>query len=270
MLFNDFNYRGKNLSDYDCMICNFDKSSGTVVSLGVNLNFTTFKQRSNNKFMIANADYNEPLSATFQICKNPCLLPADKIFTLDEVREITDWLQTERYFKFQPYNDEYDDIIYTGTFSTISLVQFKTNIIGLEVTFVSETPWAYGQAKTIQCNLDSQSDHIFYLDSDKYGSLYPASIEITAKEDGDIHIFNRLESNRVTEIKNCIAGEVINIDFDSYTITSTYADHDLANDFNYIYLHLNKTYESTKNTLSANMQCSVKIKYFPIRKVGVS
>lgn len=270
MLFNDFNYRDKNLSDYDCMICSFDKSSGTVISIGANLNFTMFKQRSNNKFMIANANYNEPLSATFQICKNPCLISADKIFTLDDVREITDWLQTERYFKFQPYNEEYDDIIYNGTFTTISLVQHGTNIIGLEVTFVSETPWAHGQSKTIQCSLDSQNEYIFYLDSDKYGSLYPASMEITVKEDGDLNIFNRLETNHITKIKNCSANEVINIDFNSFTITSNHADHDIANDFNYIYLHLNKTYESAKNVLTANMQCLVKIKYFPIRKVGVS
>ena len=95
-------------------------------------------------------------------------------------------------------------------------------------------------------------------------------MEITVKEDGDLNIFNRLETNHITKIKNCLANEVINIDFDSFTITSNHADHDIANDFNYIYLHLNKTYESAKNVLAANMQCLVKIKYFPIRKVGVS
>ncbi|MFQ9922526.1 MAG: phage tail domain-containing protein [Beduini sp.] len=267
MLFNDFNYRDKNLSDFNCLICNFNGNSGVNITAGSSLSFTSFKQRSNNRFMIAESKFDQPLSATFQICKNKenGLLSE---FDLDEVREITEWLQTEKYFEFQPFEEEYDDIFYEGTFTTISPITFKTKIYGLELTFMTDSPWAHGKKRTLCCDFTKDAQYEFILDTDRIGSCYPLSMSIELKEAGDFLFFNHSEENRVMKIANCKENERIEVDYTNFSIYSS-LEHNVKKDFNYIFPHLNKSYDSSLNKISCNRKCLIKLSYFPIRKTVV-
>lgn len=97
------------------------------------------------------------------------------------------------------------------------------------------------------------------------GYIYPYT-EITVIEDGDLDIYNALE-NRHTIIKNCIAGEVITMDYP--IISSSISSHSIQNDFNWKFFRVANSYNNSRNDLTFSIPCTMKIKYSPIVKVGL-
>ncbi len=68
----NFLYDNEKLSDYEMVLCKFDSSTMETVSVGNNLTFNTVKTSLSDKNYLVNAAYEEPLTTTFQICKNDC------------------------------------------------------------------------------------------------------------------------------------------------------------------------------------------------------
>ena len=97
------------------------------------------------------------------------------------------------------------------------------------------------------------------------GFIYP-EMEITVDKDGDLKIHNSIE-NRETFIANCVAGEIITMDYP--IIRSSISSHNIQNDFNWNFLRVANTFESSRNDLTITLPCSIKIKYSPIVKVGI-
>ena len=67
-------------------------------------------------------------------------------------------------------------------------------------------------------------------------------------------------------IKNCSANEVITVNGDAMTISSSSSTHDIANDFNYDFFKLQNTYDEKENEVTVNLDCEVVIRYKPIVK----
>ena len=97
------------------------------------------------------------------------------------------------------------------------------------------------------------------------GFIYP-EMEITVKKDGNLKIHNSVE-NREMYIKNCVAGEIITLDYP--VIKSSISSHNIQNDFNWIFFRVANTYDNSRNDLTISLPCSIKIKYSPIVKVGL-
>lgn len=91
-------------------------------------------------------------------------------------------------------------------------------------------------------------------------------MEIVILEDGDLNIHNAIE-NRNTYIGNCVAGEVITMDYP--VIQSSIPSHDIQNNFNWVFFRIANTYENNRNDLTISIPCKIKIKYSPIVKVGL-
>ena len=73
MFATDFVYDGIKLSDYNCMVCEIDGSTGLdEIEAGVALNFTTVSTRKGTRFPLVDRKYDSALSVTFDICKDPC------------------------------------------------------------------------------------------------------------------------------------------------------------------------------------------------------
>ena len=97
------------------------------------------------------------------------------------------------------------------------------------------------------------------------GYIYPHT-EITIVEDGDLDIYNAIE-DRHTIIKNCIAGEVITMDYP--IIQSSISSHNIQNDFDWNFFRVANTFNNSRNDLSTSIPCIIKITYSPIVKVGL-
>lgn len=97
------------------------------------------------------------------------------------------------------------------------------------------------------------------------GFIYP-EMEIKVNKDGNLKIHNSVE-NRETYIANCVAGEVITLDYP--IIKSSISSHNIQNDFNWIFFRVANTYDNSRNDLTISLPCSIKIKYSPIVKVGL-
>jgi hypothetical protein len=97
------------------------------------------------------------------------------------------------------------------------------------------------------------------------GYIYPFT-EITISEDGNLNIYNTLE-DRNTYIANCVAGEVITMDYP--VIQSSISSHDIQEDFNWNFFRIANTFRENINDLTISIPCSIKIKYSPIVKIGL-
>lgn len=101
--------------------------------------------------------------------------------------------------------------------------------------------------------------------SHEEGHIYPYT-EIIINENGNLNIHNSIE-DRNTYIANCVAGEVIIMDYP--VIKSSVSSHDILNDFNWNFFRVANTYDDNRNELTVSIPCNIKIKYSPIVKVGL-
>lgn len=97
------------------------------------------------------------------------------------------------------------------------------------------------------------------------GYIYPFT-EIVILENGDLNIHNEIE-DRNTYIANCIAGEVITMDYP--VISSSVPSHDIQNDFNWNFFRIANTFNNSRNNLTFSLPSTMKIKYSPIVKIGL-
>ena len=101
--------------------------------------------------------------------------------------------------------------------------------------------------------------------SHEEGYIYPYT-EIIIAEDGDLNIHNAIE-DRDTYIANCVAGEIITMDYP--IIQSSISSHNIQNDFNWNFFRVANTYDYSRNDLTTSVPCTIKIKYSPIVKIGL-
>lgn len=261
----DFIYDGQHLSSKGYSIVTFDSSGGLETTpIGSAITFTTVSRHNGQYYSKNNAIYKDCLSATFQICKNPDeYLSQDEMeITSEEFRALMHWLN-QRDFKPMCFLDEDGaaTCYYDASFN-ISKLKIAGKTYGLELTMETNRPFGYGKEYVKSCNSASM---IVDAVSDDVGYFYPTVI-IECNAAGDVTLTNE-DADCVMQIQNCTAGEVITIDGDTMTISSSAASHDIANDFNYTFLKLINTVDSDKNTIGISpVGTNVTIKYKPIIK----
>ena len=260
----DFYYGNKNLSDFGFIICNFGDKGLDSVSDGCQISFNTVPVLGGAKHELTSAQYEDCLETTIQICKHSCTGGIKEI-TATEHRQITRWLNRKKFLKFKPLSEEYIDLYFEASFN-ISRIELDGRLFGFELEVVTNRPFALKEPRIINIkNLVKDGEHSINDTSHEEGYIYPHT-EITVTQSGNLKIHNAIE-NRDTYIANCIAGEVITMDYP--VIQSSISSHNIQNDFNWNFFRVANTFDNSRNDLTISLPCSIKVEYSPIVKVGL-
>lgn len=260
----DFCYGDKKLSDFGFIICNFGDKGLDTISDGCQISFNTIPVLGGAKHELASTQYEDCLETTIQICKHSCTGGIQEI-TATEHRGITKWLNRKKFLKFKPLSEDFIDLYFEASFN-ISRIEMDGKLFGLELEVVTNRPFALKEPRIINIkNLVQDGKHSINDTSHEEGYIYPHT-EITITESGNLKIHNAIE-NRDTYIANCVAGEVITMDYP--VIQSSISSHNIQNDFNWNFFRVANTYENSRNDLTISLPCSIKVEYSPIVKVGL-
>jgi hypothetical protein len=260
----DFEYAGRTLSSFGMTICSFGDKGLETISNGSKISFNTVSALGGAKHRLTSTSYEDCLESTIQICKYSCSTDVKEISST-EFRELTKWLNREGFLKLKILSEEYVDLFFEASFN-ISKIEIDGRLYGLELEVITNAPFAFKDSRAITIKNTSQDGKHFINDTSyKEGYIYPYT-EITVVESGDLKIYNAIE-DRETIIKNCIANEVITMDYP--IIQSSISSHDIQNDFNYNFFRVANTYDNSRNDLTISIPCIMKVKYSPIVKVGL-
>jgi hypothetical protein len=258
-------YNNRNLSSFGFVICQFGGSKGTeTVSNGSEIVFNTVSTLGGKKHELVSTQYEDCLEATIQICKNSCTSDVTEISTT-ELRELSRWLNRNKFLKFKILDEDNIDLYHEATFN-INKIEIDGRLYGLELNIRTNRPFALKESKTIIIkNTLQDGKHSINDTSYEEGYIYPHT-EITISKDGNLNIYNALE-DRNTYIANCVAGEVITMDYP--IIQSSLSSHNIQNDFNWNFFRIANAYDNSRNDLTISLPCTIKVKYSPIVKVGL-
>lgn len=274
----DFTFNGKKLSDFGYICCNFDSSSGTVeVSSGADVTLNQEKPSGSNKFNLYSTSYDEPFTLPLSICLNPCGNYENMEMSVEQARKIQKWLSL-RNKKFKLDVIGFENIYWVGTF-TCKQVMLNNSIIGFNLTFTANTPYALQEDKSFNIELSDTLESDIIFTSDVYGYI-DADYVIIVKEAGnlkfDTYYYNpNTESytlDREFTVQNCIADEKIYVKGDTQLVTSSRTVHELGKDCNFILPRIVNTYQSddeeVRNKIKSNLKCNVQITYNPTAMIG--
>lgn len=255
----DFIYEDVQLSNFGFIICQFDESNGTnILSAGSTITFNQTSINSGKSNPIISTHYEECLTCTFDICKNPEIYSnyIDREITLDEERKMFRWLNRHQFLKFRFVTKLERPIWYMSSFN-IEEIRVSDKLYGLRLTMTTDKPFGYGeQVKLTESNCSVNFKEIpFNYTGDEEGILPYDKIVLTTKVDADYKISCLGINNtyKDTIIKNCKSGEKITIDSKNKLIMSSNSTHKIYNDFNYIFPMLIRNWDANKNDGTLNI-----------------
>lgn len=269
MYITDFEFDGKRLSDFGCILASFNGASNGSYPSGASLTYSTSTTLGSDRFDLFGSSYDQPYSIQFGIIKDPCIADDqdEMYFTPREISSIQRWLcRRSRYGKFKVDADGYRNLYWMGTFVS-QQYEINGSTIGFDLTFTADSPYAHQEPVTLKFDCSEDNKFTLYSISDEEGYIIP-DVKITILTGGDLAITNSRDS-KVFEIKNCEANEEITIDGTYQVISSSIDSHDLGNDCNYSFPRIFNTYDDTKNEFTTNLSCKIEISYAPALKVGI-
>lgn len=263
MIVNDFEYAGEFLRDWGCMVCDIDTSNGfETINSDSQLTFDSVSQNNGKYFPLTTSYYTDRIEITFQICKYRCpngLHP----FTIYEVREIKRWLNRPNCHKFKLIQPDWADIYMMGSFN-ISEIKFNDQTYGLELTFISNRPFALHEPITYNFELDNGTSYSFYDKSDEIGHIYPSAV-ITCLSSGNLQLINSQEPDRKTIINNVAKNEIITCT-PNLIISTSLLSHEIQNDFNFKFPRIVNKYGDRKNIFTSSIPVKIEFEYSPYVK----
>lgn len=291
MYFVDFTYDGYKLSDLGCMVGSVVTGNNDSVEIGSVIKLDTAINHGSYISEIINADYPDVYTVTFDIFKKPCDSKRD-VFEDKEITWFMRWLNRKDYHRFQPIYDNEKDfyrIFYMGTFTECKLINIQGQVYGFTLTFTSNSPFGYLDYQPTTYDVENRGDSFdivnpyskygetltggilkIFDESEELGCVYPKEFKIVLSQAGRLVIWNNFDkTDRYTEVKNCVAGEILTFDCIHKVITSSEEHEKLYNDFNYVFPRLNNEFFDRMNEFHITLNGQVTIDYNPIRKVGV-
>ena len=261
----DFEYADEYLSGWGCMVCEIDAPNGfETIASDSQRTFDSVSQAGGKHFPLTTSYYSDHIEMTFQICKFRCpqgLLP----FTVYEIRELKRWLNRPEYHKFKLVQPDWADIYMMGSFN-ISEIKFGDETYALELTFISDRPFALHEPVSYKFELQSKSDeYIFYDKSDEIGHIYPHTV-ITCLSGGNMELVNAQEPERITVVNNVSKGEVITF-APNLIISTALLSHAVQNDFNFKFPRIVNTYGNRRNAFTCSLPVKIELTYSPYVKV---
>ena len=260
----DFTYDGTTLSSLGYTLCEF--GSGDNTRSGSTISFSTVPIDKGQRYLLADAKYENCLTTTLQICKNMCnVSDQDNLkMTPTEVSSLSRWLNKKEFRPMVFNATGWTDIIFEASFN-ISAIEIGGDIYGLQLEMVTNRPFATKAltTKTLYFITGSLSQPLLD-DSDEIGYIYPDQVKITLGAAGNLTLTSTIEG-RISRFNNCANEEVITINYPA--ISTSVASHAIQDDFNYIFPRVANTAVARTDTFTASLPCTVEIKYKPILKV---
>lgn len=265
----DFEYGEDFLHDFGFIVCDFNYSSGAIsTSNGSTIKFTKVPHHNGKLHSLAGTKYDECISTSFDICKDPDKYKEDDMVISDrEYRDIFRWLNRHDFNRMRFIDDckEDDEYIYYNASFNIGKITVGGDLVGMHLEMETDSPFGHGGevSESFRCN--GQSDVLEMDDwSDEIGNTI-ASIKVTCRASGDLTITNSMSESPVV-VKNCTVGEVIVIDGVHQIITSSRQSHALSKDFNFEFFSLGNKYSERKNIIGCSLAADIVITYSPIIK----
>lgn len=265
----NFEYDGRLLSDYGFIICTFNGASGAnTVDIGQKITFNKVSVSRGKRQSLIGVQYDNCIQSTYEICKNPNIYKdEDMDITAEEWRAITRWLSRPDFHKFRifDYRNELAPCYYNATFN-VSKINVGEVLRGIQLEMVTDRPFGLGEERVEVFDFQNTSQVWSLKDrSDEIGYTYPTTMKITCAEAGDLTIVNETTGTQ-TFIRGCSKGEVITFDGGALSISSSSANHDIYNDFNYDYFKIGNTFDNRINKITVSKRCKIEIRYSPIIK----
>lgn len=265
----DFEYDGQSLSDYNCIVCDFDGSSGAVfASAGSSITFNKITRNNGRANSLSGIQYDECITATFDICKDPDITFDDDMYlTSDECRDLMRWLNRGNFHKFRVlYDDDDIDTFYYNASFNVEKIKIGERVCGLRLTMETDKPYAYGVEEKFVFTITrtTTAKNYFVKDvSDDIGDIYPV-IHIVCSAAGDLNITNAT-TGKTTIIQNCENGEEITIDGNTLMITTS-SNNNIWDRFNYVFPQLTNSLKRRVNTFNFSLPSTITVSYVPIIK----
>lgn len=264
MVVYDFEYDNLNLNDKGFIVCRFGSNGIETNQIGTPITFNTVSTMNGLKHELTSSEYSDYLTATFEICKNPCNSDSNEV-SLDELRDIMRWLNRKEFHKFKILNEDYLNFYFEATFN-VSKIEMGGKIYGFSLEMITNRPYALREPVSITIkNIQENGEKRIASMSDEEGYIYP-EMEICIDEDGDFELYNALEE-RTMRIANCKSGEIIKVQYPM--IESSLHEHKIQNDFNWKFFRIANKFNKKTNEITISIPCTIKMKYSPIVKVGI-
>lgn len=267
----NFMYDGVLLSDFGFVVCDFSNSGDLAnVSGGSVITFNKISHHYGRRFSLSNISYDECVTTTFDICKNPEIYGDEMEISDTEIRTLFKWLNRKEFIKMYFIDDcssgQDADCYYDASFNIEKLI-IDGKTYGLRLNMETNRPFGYGSVRTVNFSADGDSGSRYEVEyvSDEIGSVTP-DITITCISAGDLTIEN-VTNGSIMVLKNCSAGEKIRIDGFTHQITSNLDSHDVVDDYSFSFVRLVNTYTNTINVIAVSLQCDIEIKYTPVIKL---
>lgn len=267
----DFEYDGKQLSDYGFIVCQFDMSSGTYTAdAGSEINFVTASANAGKRNYLVGSEYRGCLAATFQICKDPKLhWDSDQAITAEEFRRLSRWLNRREYLWFHAFDWCEPEVMRPWVRASFRLtrIDMAHETVGIELDMTTDSPFGYGEEIVKTFEFDSESlEQVFYDRNDEIGDCYP-ELTVTCNASGTWTLADDVTGCR-SVVENCVNGEVLDFSGESMIIETSNTTHanTIANDFNYDFFRFGNTMDGRENVFTATLPCTVELRYRPILK----
>ena len=267
MYASDFEYDGRLLSSFGFMVCTFGGSGDLdVAETGYDITFTKVQRNHGRRNGVASTKYEDCAKTTFQICKNPS--EYDDVEIRDsEYRELARWLNRHEFLRFRILSEasglDRAPCYFNASFN-IKKVYVADILYGLELTAETDSPYGYGMPVDRTWTVGAGGSITIADMSDDVGWIRP-DLEITCLAGGTLSVSNQ-KLGGVTQIKNCVDNETINIYGDTQIITTSVAAHRICNDFNYEFPKIGNDYNGRTNQMSFSLPCTVRVRYAPVIK----
>lgn len=261
----DFIFDGKSAkNDFDLYIVSInDNSKNDVVS---NRNISNFQPANSDSLIWTATENGEALSTTIEvICMGNCVY---KDLFDDDIETIARWFSREDGFhklSFVSNTDEND--YYYNAHINVSKAISNSSVIGLSFEITTDSQYAF---KEVNHSFEvKENEEIILSDYSSKLGRKPLNVKIKPKSNTDMvlsHTFGN--KTLITKINNCSSNEEISIT-EFQTITSSNKNHDISDDFNYIYPSIYNDINDSKNIYSLNCDGTLNINYKQRRKVGI-
>lgn len=263
MIANDFMYDGMLLSNWGYIICDFnstpdtssDSESGSLIKIA------TVPIEHNAWNPKVNSSYDSVISATFDICKDPCVFDDDAM-TQHEVRQMFSWLNRPSFLPFKLCNEYHRGINFNATFN-VQKIELSGKVIGLRLNCTTDKPFGLGDEIKYARDFKKDKEYYFANDNDGDGIIYP-KCDITMQTSGDLDLL--INNNYHVIVKNVTNGEVIHMH--NPIISTSVTTHSIQDDFNWNFFRLDCKYNTVNTILKSNLDCHIEYKYQPIVKFG--
>lgn len=273
MIFKDFEYDGKRLSDFNSVLSSDSGNGVQTVNAGNTIDFQTVELPFLKKVKTTKNKYGEMLTATLSIVKNPC--DSRYVYTQNEANGIYRWLNRMEFASFTPiYEDEnWSQVFYHASFN-VSTKRIGNDIVGFDLEMITDAPFAYYKEMVFSKTAVTSSNTLAFNDSsDEAGYQYPV-VTIKCNAAGTLTLSNAADPDNDVVVKNCLKNEVITFSGDTKSISSSVAHTTLYDDFNYKYPRVVNSVEKNskdvrRNEYSTSISADVTITYSPICKVSV-